>query len=61
MYVIARRVGESILALDGLMKIKVLSVTGKIVRIGFEAPPEIDILREECSEEQDTGKKNKKE
>ena len=47
MYVLARHEGESILIADGLIKLKVLSVTGKIVRLGFDAPREIDIIREE--------------
>lgn len=49
MYVIARREQESILLHGGLVRIRVLSVTGKIVRLGFDAPPEVDISREEVT------------
>jgi carbon storage regulator CsrA len=50
MYVLARHEGESILMFDGLVEIKVLQVTGKIARLGIEAPKEIDIIRAELSE-----------
>ena len=53
MYVLARRKGESISLANGLITIKVLSVTGSIVRLGFDAPPEIDILRTETIEDND--------
>lgn len=45
MYVLARHEGEEILIADGLIKIKVLSVTGKIARLGIDAPKEISIKR----------------
>ena len=45
MYVAARHEGEELLILDGLIKVKVLSVTGRIVRLGIEAPREISIER----------------
>lgn len=47
MYVIARHTGEELTILGGLVKVKVLSVTGNIVRLGFEAPREVDITRSE--------------
>lgn len=47
MLVLARHEGESIVILDGLITLKVLSITGKIVRLGFDAPREIPIVREE--------------
>lgn len=47
MYVLARREGESILMLNGKIRIKVLQVTGKIARLGIEAPMEVDIHRAE--------------
>jgi len=50
MYVLARHEGESILIADGCIEIKVLSVTGKIARLGIEAPKEIDIVRKELKE-----------
>lgn len=49
MYVLARHEGESISMLDGLVEIKVLSVTGKIVRLGFNAPREVSIERMETA------------
>ncbi len=55
MYVLARHEGESILIADGHIEIKVLSVTGKIARLGIEAPKEIDIVRKELTEK---GKKD---
>lgn len=45
MYVLARHTGESLVLLDGLIEVKVLSITGKIVRLGFNAPKEIPIER----------------
>lgn len=45
MYVLARREGDSVLMLDGHIEVKVLSVTGKIVRLGFNAPKEVSIER----------------
>jgi len=47
MLVIARREGEIISIADGLIRIKVLSVQGKIARIGIAAPREISARREE--------------
>ena len=47
MYVIARREGESIMMFDNQIEIKVLSVTGKIARLGIDAPKEVDIKRKE--------------
>lgn len=47
MYVIARHTGEGLEILDGLIKVKVLSINGNIVRLGFDAPREIPINRDE--------------
>lgn len=47
MFVLARHEGESIVILDGLIRLKVLGVTGKIVRLGFDAHRDIPIVREE--------------
>ncbi len=44
MYVIARREGEEIIIAD-IIRIKVLSVTGKIIRLGIDAPREVTIKR----------------
>lgn len=51
MYVLARHEGESILLLDGHIEVKVLSVTGKIVRLGFNAPREVSIERKEIADQ----------
>lgn len=60
MYVLARREGESIAMLKGpdgyLVEIKVLSVSGKIVRLGIDAPKEVDITRKELIDEKPNGK-----
>lgn len=37
--------------LDGKIEIKVLQVTGKIARLGIDAPQEVDIERAEMCEE----------
>lgn len=46
MYVLARHEGESII-IAGIIEIKVLSVTGKIARLGINAPKEISVKRKE--------------
>ena len=46
MYVLARHEGESIIIAD-VIEIKVLSVTGKIVRLGINAPREVPVKRAE--------------
>ena len=46
MYVNARREGQSIMIAD-VIEIKVLSVTGKIVRLGIDAPKEVPVKRKE--------------
>jgi len=46
MYVLARREGESIIIAD-VIEIKVLSVTGKIARLGINAPREVPVKRAE--------------
>jgi len=46
MYVLARHEGESIIIAD-VIEIKVLSVTGKIARLGIEAPKEVPVKRAE--------------
>lgn len=47
MLVLARGVGQVVSLCDGLITAKVLSIQGSIVRIGFEAPREIKIVRQE--------------
>jgi carbon storage regulator len=51
MLVLARGVGQEIELCDGLIKLTVLSVQGSIVRLGFEAPREISIVRKEVADE----------
>jgi carbon storage regulator len=46
MYVLARHEGDSILIAD-LIEVKVLSVNGKIVRLGISAPREVSVRRKE--------------
>lgn len=46
MLVIARREGEEVEIAD-IIQIRVLSVTGKIVRLGIQAPREISVRRKE--------------
>lgn len=58
MYVLARREGESIIIAD-VIEIKVLSVTGKIARLGINAPKEVPVKRAELVE--GFGKDNKNE
>lgn len=52
MYVLARHEGEEIVIAD-VIRIKVLSVTGKIARLGIEAPREVPIKRAELLVELD--------
>jgi len=46
MYVLARHEGESIIIAD-VIEIKVLSVTGRIARLGINAPKEVSVKRAE--------------
>ena len=55
MLVLTRRIGESVLIADRTIEIKVLSVSkrnngeGGAVCLGFEAPKDIDITRNELT------------
>lgn len=49
MYVLARREGDSIVIAD-IIEVKVLSVNGKIVRLGVSAPREVGVERKEQAE-----------
>jgi carbon storage regulator len=49
MLILSRRPGES-LVLDGGIRIDILSLDGRTVRIGIEAPPDVRILRAEIVE-----------
>jgi len=46
MYVLARHEGESIIIAD-VIEIKVLSVNGRIARLGINAPKEVPVKRAE--------------
>jgi carbon storage regulator len=46
MLVLTRRVGET-LVINGGIRVTVLAVNGGKVRLGFEAPPSVTVLREE--------------
>ena len=46
MYVLARHEGESIIIAD-IIEVKVLSVTGRIARLGIDAPREVPVKRAE--------------
>ena len=49
MLVLRRKIGEEIRMGDGVI-IKVLSVNGRAIRLGIDAPPSISIWRPECAE-----------
>jgi carbon storage regulator len=49
MLVLTRRVGET-LVIDGGIRVTVLAVNGAKVRLGFEAPPSVTVLRGEVLE-----------
>jgi len=46
MLVLSRKVGESLI-IDGDIKVKILEVRGNRIRIGIEAPPDVNIVRDE--------------
>jgi carbon storage regulator len=46
MLVLTRKVGERVL-IDGGIVVQVLEVHGQRIRLGFEAPPDVVIRREE--------------
>ncbi|HHF7373997.1 carbon storage regulator [Legionella bozemanae] len=47
MLILSRRVGEQVLINNGTIQVKLLDVKGQYARIGFIAPPNTDIDREE--------------
>ncbi|MGB6045942.1 MAG: carbon storage regulator [Pirellulales bacterium] len=49
MLVLKRRVGENVI-IDGRIVVKLLSVSGRTARIGFQAEDDVNILREEIAE-----------
>jgi carbon storage regulator len=46
MLILTRKIGQSII-IDGDIKVKLLDVKGDSIRIGIEAPKEVEIYREE--------------
>lgn len=50
MLVLSRRPGDAVV-IDGDIRVVVLEDEGGTVRLGIEAPPEVDILREEIVQE----------
>ena len=49
MLVLSRKVGERVVIGDGIV-VTVLEVKGRQVRLGFEAPPDVQIWRGELAE-----------
>ena len=47
MLVLDRRIGQQILIGEGVIQIKVLKVNDGVISIGIDAPPSIDVDREE--------------
>lgn len=60
MLVLSRRVGESIVIGDGLIKIQVVGEKNGRIRLGIIAPKELSVNREEIQYAIDEEKKNKK-
>lgn len=46
MLVLSRKQGQTVV-IDGRIRVTVQNIRGNVVRIGFEAPREVSILREE--------------
>ena len=47
MLVLTRKIGQQILIGEGVIQIKVLKVNDGVISIGINAPPSIDVDREE--------------
>ena len=55
MLVLSRRIGEMVV-IDGDIKVKVLGVQGNQVSLGFDAPDDVSINREEIEKRINEGK-----
>ena len=55
MLVLSRRIGE-VIVIDGDIKVKVLGVQGNQVSLGFDAPDDVSINREEIEKRINEGK-----
>ena len=53
MLVLSRKLDERILIADGLVIITIVEIRNGQVRIGIDAPKDIDILREEIADRKD--------
>ena len=52
MLVLSRKVGESIY-IDGTIKVTIVTVRGNRVKVGIEAPEEVQIVRSELNDFQE--------
>ncbi len=48
MLVLTRKDGEAVL-IDGVIRVKVLAIQGNRVKLGFSAPPDVTVQREEIA------------
>jgi len=55
MLVLHRKVGESVF-IDAEHKVTVVEIRGKSVRLGFDCPPDVKVLREEIKEQDERGR-----
>lgn len=46
MLVLSRKINEAII-IDGQIKVSIVAVKGNSVRLGIQAPPEVQVMREE--------------
>jgi carbon storage regulator len=49
MLVLSRKVGEEI-RIDGQIKVRIVKISGNRVRIGIDAPDDVQIVRQELNE-----------
>lgn len=53
MLVVTRKMGESVTVAEGLVTVVVCEIKGNRVKLGFQAPKEMKILRTEIMEKPD--------